>query len=163
MSNSTDANFRLKAFETPFYFILLLGCLGRTQFKNGLGFSFWHKSDSGVFSACARYKSMHGIGQQTSAEYTLRSSKRLEAIREIKQRRFWTTHVNRKWAFSSFNKPWRYRIYIAKCLNSYRDDLPKNLFKSRLKSAKRPFPVDVRRSKTSLLKLPISNLSSVEA
>ena len=32
---------------------------------------------------------------------------------------------------------------------------PKICSKSRLKSAKRPFPVDVRRSKTSLLKLPI--------
>ena len=31
---------------------------------------------------------------------------------------------------------------------------PKNCSKSGLKSAKRPFPVDVRRSKTSLLKLP---------
>ena len=33
---------------------------------------------------------------------------------------------------------------------------PKICSKSRLKSAKRPFPVDVRRSKTSLLKLPNS-------
>ena len=32
---------------------------------------------------------------------------------------------------------------------------PKIFSKSRLKSAKRAFPVDVRRSKTSLLKLPI--------
>ena len=32
---------------------------------------------------------------------------------------------------------------------------PKICLKSRLKSAKRPLPVDVRRSKTSLLKLPI--------
>ena len=31
---------------------------------------------------------------------------------------------------------------------------PKICSKSRLKCAKRPFPVDVRRSKTSLLKLP---------
>ena len=35
---------------------------------------------------------------------------------------------------------------------------PKICSKSRLKSAKRPFPVDVRRSKTSLLKLPIAYL-----
>ena len=49
--------------------------------------------------------------------------------RELKQRCFWATDINRKWAFFSFSKPWRYRIYIAKCLNSYRDDLPKNLFK----------------------------------
>ena len=49
--------------------------------------------------------------------------------RELKQRRFWATHVNRKWAFFSFSKPLRYRICIAKCLNSYRDDLLKDLFK----------------------------------
>ena len=36
---------------------------------------------------------------------------------------------------------------------------PKTCSKSRLKSAKRAFPVDVRRSKTSLLKLPILFLS----
>ena len=34
---------------------------------------------------------------------------------------------------------------------------PKICSKSRLKSAKRPIPVDVRRSKTSLLKLPIGS------
>ena len=28
-------------------------------------------------------------------------------IRELKQRRFWATHVNRKWAFFSFSMPWR--------------------------------------------------------
>ena len=33
MSNSTDANFRLNAFETLFYFILLLGCLWHTALK----------------------------------------------------------------------------------------------------------------------------------
>ena len=38
-------------------------------------------------------------------------------------------HVNRKWAFFSFNKPWRHHICIAKCLNSYRDNFPKKLFK----------------------------------
>ena len=32
MSNSTDANFLLQAFETRFYIILLLGCLWHTQF-----------------------------------------------------------------------------------------------------------------------------------
>ena len=41
------------------------------------------------------------------------------------------------------------------CLYSYRDDLPKNLLKkSWLKSGKSPLPFDVRRSKTSQLKLP---------
>ena len=37
---------------------------------------------------------------------------------------------------------------------------PKICSKSRLKSAKRPFPVDVRRSKTSLLKLPIVSITA---
>ena len=53
------------------------------------------------------------------------------------------------------NMPWRKQICIAKCLYSYRDDLPKYLFKkSWLKSGKSPLPVDVRRWKTWLLKLP---------
>ena len=60
-----------------------------------------------------------------------------EVIRELKQRRFWATHVNRKWAFFSFSKTLRYRIYIAKCLNSYRDDLLKNLFKITAKVCKK--------------------------
>ena len=36
--------------------------------------------------------------------------------RELKQRRFWATrHVDRKWAFFSFDMPWLYKICIAKC------------------------------------------------
>ena len=78
------------------------------------------------------------------------------ANRELKQRRFWVTHVNGKWAFFSFNKPWRNHICIAnKCLNSYRDDLPKKFFKITAKNAKSPVPVDIRSSKTSLFKHPI--------
>ena len=49
--------------------------------------------------------------------------------RELKQWRFWATHVNKKWTFFCFNIPWRYQITIAKCLYSYREDLPKILFK----------------------------------
>ena len=50
-------------------------------------------------------------------------------IRVLKQQLFWATHVNRKWAFFSLNMPWHGQICIAKCLYSYRDDLPKNLLK----------------------------------
>ena len=46
-------------------------------------------------------------------------------FKEFKQRRFWATQVNQKWAFFSFNMPWRYQICIARCLDSYRDDLHK--------------------------------------
>ena len=39
---------------------------------------------------------------------------RLSINSEFKQRRFWATHENRKGAFFSFNKPWRYQIFIVK-------------------------------------------------
>ena len=53
------------------------------------------------------------------------------------------TSTDRKWAFflCSFNMPWRHQICMAKCLSSYRDDLLKILFESRLKFAKSPLPV----------------------
>ena len=63
--------------------------------------------------------------------------------REFKQQSFWATHVNRKWAFFSFHLSWRYQICIAKFLYSKREVLPKR--------CSSPLPVDVRRSKTSLL------------
>ena len=34
---------------------------GKPSNKIGIGFSFWHKSHSGVFSACARYKCMRRL------------------------------------------------------------------------------------------------------
>ena len=44
---------------------------------------------------------------------------------------------------------------MAKCLYPYGDDLPKSLFKITAQEGKKsPLLVDVRRSKTSLLKLP---------
>ena len=49
---------------------------------------------------------------------------------------------------------WRYQICIAKFHYSYRDDLPNIWAKPLPKSENRPLPVDMRRSKTSLLKLP---------
>ena len=65
------------------------------------------------------------------------SDVRKQAIGEFKQRRFWATYVNRKWAFLSFNMPWRNQICIAKCLYSCRDDLPKNLFKMTAEESKK--------------------------
>ena len=43
--------------------------------------------------------------------------------RELEQRRFLATHVNRKWGLFSYNMTWRRQICIAKCLYSHRDDL----------------------------------------
>ena len=89
--------------------------------------------------------------------YYVRNLGRRETNTVLKQRRFWATHVNRKWAFFSFNMPQRYHICIVRFLYSYRDDLPKNLTKWQLKSAKSPLPADLHRSKTLLLKFPNIN------
>ena len=32
----------------------------------------------------------------------------------LKQPHFWVTHINRQWAFFSFNMPWRHQICMAK-------------------------------------------------
>ena len=47
-------------------------------------------------------------------------------IRKLKQRRFWATHVNRKWSLLHFYMPWRWQICIAKFLFSYKDHLPES-------------------------------------
>ena len=49
-----------------------------------------------------------------------------------------------------FDIPRLYRICIATCLYTFKDDLAKNWAKPLLKNEKRPLPVGVRRSKTSL-------------
>ena len=76
-----------------------------------------------------------------------------ETSREFKQRRFWATHVKRKWAFFSFNIPWRYIICIAECLYCYKGNLPKYMFNITAQECKKSTSVVVRRSKTLLLKL----------
>ena len=74
-------------------------------------------------------------------------------FRKFKQGRFWATHVNRKWAFFSFNMPWRYQICMLRVFTLKETICLKICSKSRLKSAKGSLPVDERRSKTSLLKV----------
>ena len=76
-----------------------------------------------------------------------------QANRELKQRRFWATHVNRKWGPLPFYIPRHWQICIAKCLFSYKEDLRVST-EPLLNDAKSPLPVDVRCSKTLLLKLP---------
>ena len=51
-------------------------------------------------------------------------------IREFQQRRFWATHVNRKWVLFAFHMTCCYHICIPKCVFSRRDNLPENLLKS---------------------------------
>ena len=57
--------------------------------------------------------------RQTQASFEL------AVIRELKRRRFWATHVNRKWGLLPFYMPGHYQICIAEFLFSYKDDLPK--------------------------------------
>ena len=63
------------------------------------------------------------------------------------------THVNRKWGFLPFHLPWRQQIWINKILFSFKGDLPGILNQPLPNDAKSPLPVDVRRSKTLMLKL----------
>ena len=66
--------------------------------------------------------------------------------REFKRRRFWAdVRQPEMSSFFSFNMPWRYQICVSKCLYSYRDDLPKNLFQITAEGCKSPLPVDMRR------------------
>ena len=104
----------------------------------------WRRDEHGT------HKHEHGSGGDSLICIT----RSLEDSRELKHRRFWATYVNRKWAFFSFNMLWRHQICIAKSLYYYRDDLPKSLFKITAQDAKSLLTVDVRRLKTSLLKLP---------
>ena len=55
----------------------------------------------------------------------------------------------------------RYKLFcIAKCLFSYGDDFSQNIWVKPLpKDAKSPLPVDIRRCKPSLLKLPNDTMS----
>ena len=54
-----------------------------------------------------------------------KASFELAVIRELKRRRFWAMHVNRKWGLLPFYMPGHYQICIAEFLFSYKDDLPK--------------------------------------
>ena len=73
---------------------------------------------------------------------------------QFKQQRFWTTHVNRKWAFISLliRLDATKFVWLSVC-TLIETICPKFFSKSRLKSAKSPLPVDVRNSKTWLLEL----------
>ena len=72
--------------------------------------------------------------------------------RELKQRRFWATHINRKWSIFPFNMPLTYKNRILQCLFSYGDNLLENVVKI-TPFAKRLLLVDVHHSQTLLLKL----------
>ena len=61
--------------------------------------------------------------------------------KEFKERRFWATHFNRKWGLLTF-------FSLKKTI------YPRVLTKALPNDAKSPLSVDVRRSKTLLLKLP---------
>ena len=83
--------------------------------------------------------------------------------RELKQRRFWATYVNRKWGFLSFYMPWHYQIFLLTFFSLLKMISPRVLTKPLPNDAKSPLPVDVRRSKTLLHKLPPLKLPAVTA
>ena len=74
--------------------------------------------------------------------------------RKLKQRHFWATHVNRKWSFFIFDSSFAqiFGQIISIRVKTLRNT---NLVASRcFEMKKTSLPVDVRRSKTPLLKLP---------
>ena len=75
--------------------------------------------------------------------------------RELKQRRFWATHVNRKWGLLPFYMPGHYQICIAKFLFSYKDDLPESFNQTTTQCCKKSTSGWRPSLKTLFLKLPI--------
>ena len=63
--------------------------------------------------------------KEKGAIVSKKQPRRIPDKRELKQRRFWATHVNRKWGLLPFYMPGHYQICIAEFLFSYKDDLPK--------------------------------------
>ena len=88
-----------------------------------------------------------------------KSGRRREvADRELKQRHFWATDVNRKRGFFSFNMPWQYKFLLLSFLNLNETIWLKIWAKPSSKDEKRPISVDVRHPKTSLFKLPVGEV-----
>ena len=73
---------------------------------------------------------------------------------ELKQRRFWATHVNRKWAFSLFICLDAKKFVLLSFFSIIKAIYPRISTKPLPNDAKSPLPVDVRLSKTLLLKPP---------
>ena len=101
---------------------------------------------SHAIAARERRRQREGLRRSLPCSHAARFTRH---IREFKQRRFWATHVNRKWTFFSFKIPWRYQIFFA----FIETICSKVCSKSRL----------VRRSKTSLIKPPIKKLEHLLA
>ena len=79
------------------------------------------------------------------------------SITELKQTRFWASHVNRKCGLFPSTMPLRDLICISVFTHK-----KKICLRIIGKNTTRWLPVDVRRSKTSLLKLPIMGRDEVE-
>ena len=86
--------------------------------------------------------------------WILHYQKDLKKNRELKHQRFWATYVNRKWVFSLLIFFGATKFVLLRVSTIIETICPNVCSKSQLKSAKSLLPVDVRRSKTSLFKLP---------
>ena len=84
-------------------------------------------SHCGIFFLIVYWTKIKSRGNRFWFESARGSSYRgfeLSGVKELKQRRFWVTHVNRKWGLFPFYTPGHYQISIAEFLFSYKDDLP---------------------------------------
>ena len=99
-----------------------------------------------------RHRVFLGEKIESTAGVILRWS---SSIRDLKQRRFWATHVNRKWGLLLFICLDVNKLVLLSFFSLLKTIYPRVSTKSFPSDAKSPLPVDVRRSKTLLLKLPI--------
>ena len=76
--------------------------------------------------------------------------------RELKQRRFSTTHFNRKWGLFPFNMTWRCKIWFLSFFTLEKTIQQKILAKPLLRNVKSRLSVGVRRWKTLLQKIETS-------
>ena len=101
-------------------------------------------------SKCRKAWTMWLCPKTKTSSYTINP-----VMKEVKLRRFWVTHVNRTWTFALLSRDF---VHIFAQIASIRVKTHSNtnLVASRqFKMEKASLPVDVRRSKTSLITRPI--------
>ena len=76
-------------------------------------------------------------------------------VRKLKQRRFWATQISRKWAFFIFGRWFCQNFQSNRPCKGKEAEQYKFISSRHIKRKKASLPVDVRRSKTFLLKLTI--------
>ena len=119
--------------------------------------TFVHEKKKKVVVFCSGSRQNVKLGTGCQVVGVMRVQSCCFAIRDLKQRRFWATHVNRKWGFSLFICLDANKLLLLSFFSLLKTIYPRVSTKPLPNDAKSPLPVYVRRSKTLLLKLPNIN------